>query len=616
MKLVRSLGAGAAALALLLGGMTAANAAVEPFDSRTDEAQEMGAGYPGVELLVDAVGFSTGGLDTRGTVTLFDETDKTEIAAQTLDADKQVTLAAEGASWVLVSWKPAGSTEPTFVVRANLQTAKAEQAAPIVEPGCGFIEVTNPETNDIAGAQFYDPEGNKYVGSRDIVWFPGQSYTLNTSLETVEVVFDVQGEELLREEFTIGQDCTPRTPPAVEFVDKSGVDNDTYTIPSLEGVEYLIGGEVVEAGTYKGTGTVTVTARVTHGYELAEDATTSWSFTFTEGDLKATPADVTFTDEDFKDNDTYTIPEAEGVEYLVDGKVVAKGTYPAAGTVKVVARAVEGYAFDEDATTEWEHTFATGPTLVRPQAVSFVDEPGTLKDTFTIPTTEGVEYVVDGAVVKAGTYPGEGTVTVTARAVDGYRIVAGAKSEWVYTYSSVLPQQFVDVKPGDPFYGDIQWMAGSGISAGYADGTYRPNANVHRAAMAAFLYRMAGSPEFTAPAQSPFSDVKPGDPFYKEIAWMKDAGISAGNPDGTYRPYDNVSRGAMAAFMYRAAGKPAFTGTSPFSDVKPGAPFYKEIAWMADARISWGYSDGTYKPGHSVHRAAMAAFMHRLDALS
>lgn len=105
-------------------------------------------------------------------------------------------------------------------------------------------------------------------------------------------------------------------------------------------------------------------------------------------------------------------------------------------------------------------------------------------------------------------------------------------------------QQFTDVPPGAAFYEDIQWMAGSGISAGYADGTYRPNANVHRAAMAAFMYRMAGSPAFTAPKVSPFKDVKPGDPFYKEIAWMKQAGISAGNPDGTYRPYDNVSRGA------------------------------------------------------------------------
>ena len=34
--------------------------------------------------------------------------------------------------------------------------------------------------------------------------------------------------------------------------------------------------------------------------------------------------------------------------------------------------------------------------------------------------------------------------------------------------------------------------------------------------MAAFLYRMAGSPEFDAPSTSPFTDVSESSEFYKE----------------------------------------------------------------------------------------------------
>ncbi|MGC5628803.1 exo-alpha-sialidase [Georgenia sp. Z1344] len=70
------------------------------------------------------------------------------------------------------------------------------------------------------------------------------------------------------------------TPEDVVFTDEDGTDADTFTVPEVEGVEYLVGDEVVEAGTHPGEGTVTVTARAADGYELAEDATTEWSHTF------------------------------------------------------------------------------------------------------------------------------------------------------------------------------------------------------------------------------------------------------------------------------------------------------------------------------------------------
>src|SRR5665811_2575311 len=86
---------------------------------------------------------------------------------------------------------------------------------------------------------------------------------------------------------------------------------------------------------------------------------------------------------------------------------------------------------------------------------------------------------------------------------------------------------------------------------------------VRREAMAAFLYRFAGSPAFTPPATSPFVDVATSASFYKEIAWLSAQGISTGTDmgDGTFqfRPAESVSREAMAAFLYRFKGSPAFT---------------------------------------------------------
>ena len=75
--------------------------------------------------------------------------------------------------------------------------------------------------------------------------------------------------------------------------------------------------------------------------------------------------------------------------------------------------------------------------------------------------------------------------------------------------------------------------------------------------MAAFFYRMAGSPAYEAPLASPFKDVKAGDVFYKEISWLASQGITTGwlEADGTrsYRPVTPVKRDVMAAFIYRYA---------------------------------------------------------------
>ncbi|MET3165386.1 UNVERIFIED_ORG: alpha-tubulin suppressor-like RCC1 family protein [Arthrobacter sp. UYEF10] len=182
---------------------------------------------------------------------------------------------------------------------------------------------------------------------------------------------------------------------------------------------------------------------------------------------------------------------------------------------------------------------------------------------------------------------------------------------------------------GTQFFSEIYWLAGRGISTGWteADGskTYRPLQAVNRDAMAAFLYRLAGSPAYSPPAVTPFADVPVGIQFYKEITWLADEGISTGwtETDGskTFRPLQAVNRDAMAAFMYRFDSSPAYSppGTSPFRDVEAGAQFYKEVSWLAAKGIStgWAEADGskTFRPLQAVNRDAMAAFMYRLYQL-
>lgn len=81
------------------------------------------------------------------------------------------------------------------------------------------------------------------------------------------------------------------------------------------------------------------------------------------------------------------------------------------------------------------------PTPVSPAAVTFTDKLGTKEDTYTVPATKGVEYLADGKVVPAGTYPGLGKVTLTARARTGFVLVSGAVSTWTATFKGLLVGQ-------------------------------------------------------------------------------------------------------------------------------------------------------------------------------
>lgn len=196
--------------------------------------------------------------------------------------------------------------------------------------------------------------------------------------------------------------------------------------------------------------------------------------------------------------------------------------------------------------------------------------------------------------------------------------------------NSWYPFGFVDVTENTSHVEDIQWLGWHKISKGwenkYGDYEYRPLDNVKRADMAAFLYRLAGSPAFT-PSKSDlarFSDVNKGTPHYKEICWLASTGVSEGwmLPTGKreFRPYDNIARADMSAFLYRLAGKPAFNpdGKGAFSDVTAATPHCREILWLAHVNVSQGWTDKagvtSFRPLANIARCDMAAFMHRMVA--
>lgn len=133
---------------------------------------------------------------------------------------------------------------------------------------------------------------------------------------------------------------------------------------------------------------------------------------------------------------------------------------------------------------------------------------------------------------------------------------------------------------------------------------------------------LLGAPAQSASASSTtFSDVPSTHQFAHEITWLADRGVSRGWRVGSrneFRPAQAVTRDAMAAFLYRLAGQPAYTParSSPFRDVPTSHQFYKEIAWLADSGISTGWSvrgAKEFRPSNRITRDAMAAFLYRFE---
>lgn len=196
-------------------------------------------------------------------------------------------------------------------------------------------------------------------------------------------------------------------------------------------------------------------------------------------------------------------------------------------------------------------------------------------------------------------YPPSKIAVVAGGVVSGINVAMTAKAS------------FTDVGPGTRFSPEIGWASTTGIAQGFADGAFRPLEPVRRDAMAAFLYRLAGSPAvpFDAPV---FADVPADSEFFDEIRWLASTGITTGFPDGGFHPLEPVNRDAMAAFLHRFNGSPQLPGVSQiFSDVPITSQFAEEIKWLAQTQITTGYPNGTFRPTSSVNRDAMTAFLAR-----
>jgi len=108
-----------------------------------------------------------------------------------------------------------------------------------------------------------------------------------------------------------------------------------------------------------------------------------------------------------------------------------------------------------------------------------------------------------------------------------------------------------------------------------------------------------------------FTDVTAYSYYYDGVNYLAENGYMQGTTSTTFAPGATVTRGMVAAVLYRMSGSQsgAFKGT--FSDVSSGLYYSQAAEWAAANGLASGYADGTFAPGQAVTRQQLAAFLYR-----
>jgi hypothetical protein len=158
---------------------------------------------------------------------------------------------------------------------------------------------------------------------------------------------------------------------------------------------------------------------------------------------------------------------------------------------------------------------------------------------------------------------------------------------------------------GNTHEGYIEAIAAAGITSGCDTSLYCPAADVTRGQMASFLARALDLP----PAARDWFPDDAGLVHEDNINRIADAGVTTGFSDGTYRPAEPVRRDQMASFLARALELPVAL-QDYFSD-DTGLVHEDNINRIAAAGVTQGCDDGVYCPSENVRRDQMASFLGR-----
>jgi len=167
---------------------------------------------------------------------------------------------------------------------------------------------------------------------------------------------------------------------------------------------------------------------------------------------------------------------------------------------------------------------------------------------------------------------------------------------------------FTDIV-GSEFRGDIEATFKAGMVFGCSSTRYCPTIAMSREVMAAFLHRTLQLPPAT---RDHFVDDN-ASPYHDSINRLAEAGLTGGCATNRFCPTSTMTRGQMAAFLVRSFRLPSTTRDFFTDDAT--SIFRNDINRLAASGVTGGCGSGRFCPTRTVTRGEMAAFLWRASRL-
>lgn len=181
-------------------------------------------------------------------------------------------------------------------------------------------------------------------------------------------------------------------------------------------------------------------------------------------------------------------------------------------------------------------------------------------------------------------------------------------------YAQSSQKEFSDVNTNYSSYEAITNLSKRGIINGYLDGTFRPFEKITRAHVAKLIAEMLEL-DLTNVDNPNFKDVPVNHPYYAHIAALENANIISGYGDLTFGPNNHLKRSQIAKIISEAFDLEQKTLVhQSFKDVKQSDYYAKYLQSMIDLKITVGTTETTYGPNEFVKRKQLADFLYRSDS--
>lgn len=113
-----------------------------------------------------------------------------------------------------------------------------------------------------------------------------------------------------------------------------------------------------------------------------------------------------------------------------------------------------------------------------------------------------------------------------------------------------------------------------------------------------------------------FTDVDISRWYHEAIDYVVGNGLMYGETTTRFAPDKGVTRAQIVTVLYRLAGSPKVSGTTPFTDVKANSYYADALVWAYQNKLAAGTTATTFTPNKTATREEMVAFFARFAKLS